>query len=541
MNRTSLPQSTDVAILGGGLAGLTLALQLRDRMPEVQITVLERLELPVPEAAHKVGESTVEIGAHYFAEVIGLRDHLENDQLRKYGLRFFFDAGDCDDLAEATELGASHLLTVPSYQVDRGILENHLADRARDAGVMLVDGARVTNVEFSGDGRPHQVAFRRSEGEFSLASHWVVDAMSRGSVIKRRKGLADANGHGCSAVWFRIDDRIDLARWSADPVWQERCSQLPRWLSTNHLMGPGYWVWLIPLSSGSTSVGVVFDNALHDFDQLKHWQGCLDWLARHQPRCRQAVDECNGKLLDFRYLRNFSHGCRQVYSGERWALTGEAGVFLDPFYSPGSDFIAISNTLVADLIQRERAGENITRRARLYERNYFSFYQSSLALYRDQYPLFGHARAMSCKTVWDYAYYWSVLAFLFFAGRITDIEFIARHGTMLDGLRRLNDEMQRLFRSWAEHDPGERGGGLFVNQSRIDVLVRLNRQLTELEAATDLDDRLIANGRMLEELAGALRGLAPAEIAGVVSRHREPADPDALLAGLPPEMRTATA
>ncbi len=32
-----------------------------------------------------------------------------------------------------------------------------------------------------------------------------------------------------------------------------------RWLSTNHLCGPGYWVWLIPLASGSHSVGIVAD------------------------------------------------------------------------------------------------------------------------------------------------------------------------------------------------------------------------------------------------------------------------------------------
>jgi hypothetical protein len=32
----------------------------------------------VPEAAHKVGESSVEIGADYFSQVLGLKQHLES-------------------------------------------------------------------------------------------------------------------------------------------------------------------------------------------------------------------------------------------------------------------------------------------------------------------------------------------------------------------------------------------------------------------------------------------------------------------------------
>ena len=62
----------DVIILGGGLAGLTLALQLHDRLPELDIVVLERATHPLPLAAHKVGESTVDVGAHYFGETLGL-------------------------------------------------------------------------------------------------------------------------------------------------------------------------------------------------------------------------------------------------------------------------------------------------------------------------------------------------------------------------------------------------------------------------------------------------------------------------------------
>ena len=90
MDEVSPATDVDVLILGGGLAGLTLALQLRRQQPSLSVTVVERRSHPVREAAHKVGESTVEIGAHYFAEVLGLREHLESAQIRKYGLRYFF-------------------------------------------------------------------------------------------------------------------------------------------------------------------------------------------------------------------------------------------------------------------------------------------------------------------------------------------------------------------------------------------------------------------------------------------------------------------
>lgn len=45
--------------------------------------------------------------------------------------------------------------------------------------------------------------------------------------------------------------------------------------------------------------------------------------------------------------------------------TGEAGAFLDPFYSPGSDFISLNNTWVSDLIKRDFEGEDIRMPAML--------------------------------------------------------------------------------------------------------------------------------------------------------------------------------
>lgn len=97
--------TTDVVILGGGLAGLTLAVQLKNARPETDVVILDKRQGLAPEAAFKVGESTVPAGAHYFAQTVGMKEHLEKFHLKKNGLRFFQPAGGNHDLTRRIELG----------------------------------------------------------------------------------------------------------------------------------------------------------------------------------------------------------------------------------------------------------------------------------------------------------------------------------------------------------------------------------------------------------------------------------------------------
>jgi flavin-dependent dehydrogenase len=466
-----------VVVLGGGLAGLTLSIQLKRQFPSLDILVLERRRHPVPEAAHKVGESSVEIGAHYFDTVLGLKEHLTQQQLKKFGFRFFFSEGRTD-LDGVTELGASRFLPTPSYQLDRGIFENFLGEHARSLGVAFVDGAVVRSFELAAEGATHQVRYECAGQTQQVASRWLIDAAGRAGLIKRKLGLAQDNAHDANAVWFRIGTKIDIDEWSTNRDWLQRCDPPLRWLSTNHLCGAGYWAWLIPLASGSHSVGIVCDAATHPLDTMNTFEKALAWFHEFQPRLAQDIETKKHLLQDFCFLRNFSYGCKQVFSGDRWALTGEAGVFLDPFYSPGSDFIAISNTYIADLIARDLQGERIGGRAHVYQQLYFSFYESTLSLYTNQYGIFGDPETMPVKVIWDYTYYWGILCQLFFQQRLTDLNAIGRLSSELNHSKALNYAMQDFMREWSKVS-AKRNAPVLLDQAALPWFHELNRGLRD--------------------------------------------------------------
>lgn len=500
----------DVVIMGGGLAGLTLALQLKKRFADIDVLVLERRTHPVPVAAHKVGESSVEIGAHYFSKVLGLTEHLADKQLRKFGFRFFFSEGR-RDIDQVTELGASRFLSVPSYQIDRGIFENFLGQEAQRCGVKFIDNAIVRQIELDDAQGEHRVVCEHSGAQHTLSARWVVDACGRAGLLKRKLGLAQSNAHEAHAVWFRIKDRIAIDEWSDNLAWRERCEPQARWLSTNHLVGAGYWVWLIPLASGSHSVGIVADPRIHPLDTMDSFDKAMTWFQTYQPRLFDELDGKRDLLQDFAFFKRFSYGCKQVFSAQRWALTGEAGLFLDPFYSPGSDFIAIGNTYITELIALDRASKSLKAHAHVYDQLFHSFYDSTLALYTDQYPLFGDPEVLPVKVIWDYAFYWGVLAQFFFHGRLADLGALSQLSEELALCQRLNVEVQHFLRAWSARSR-KRNPAVMLDQAALPWFAELNRSLND-----ELDDKAFRD--CIRASAVRLHALASEMVATACAEH----------------------
>src|SRR5690554_7999307 len=68
--------------------------------------------------------------------------------LKKFGIRMFFGAS-ATDFSHQDELGASQTFGIPTYQIDRGDIENHLAARVEAAGVEIIQTADISGLDIS--------------------------------------------------------------------------------------------------------------------------------------------------------------------------------------------------------------------------------------------------------------------------------------------------------------------------------------------------------------------------------------------------------
>ncbi|MCZ0731586.1 tryptophan 7-halogenase [Mycolicibacterium iranicum] len=492
----------DVTIVGGGTAALTLALEIRTARPATRVQVIEPNTHPIPEVTHTVGESTVEVSAHYLRDRIGLADHLSTAQIRKMGLRMFFSNNGNTDIARRMELGGSSFVPQVTYQIDRGRLENELYERCRAAGIDLICG-RVRSVALGADGSAHTISYQSGDTVIETTTRWVVDASGRNRLLPRQLDLRKSNGHHCNAAWLRVATEIDVNRWSDDAGFHSRLVEGDRAMSTNHLMGEGYWVWLIRLASGATSVGIVADPAFHPFDGFNTLEKAMVWLRQHEPQCADVLEQHRDEIQDFRVMKKYSHGVTKMYDGAaRWCLTGDAGVFLDPLYSSGLDLVAIGNGLITDMIIRGLDGEDVVARSQISDTLFRSLTDMWLAIYQDQYLLMGVPAVMTAKVVWDVAFYWGFIGLLYRNNRFVRIADDPEFVPYLQGLIDLSNRIQRFFREWASVETG------VATAPFVDLYAPLNFMVTLHVAMIDpspaFDEQFDANAALLRQLAGQL-------------------------------------
>ena len=520
-----MKQNYDVIILGGGLAGLTLARQIKQRESGISIAILELRKNDAPVAAHKVGESTVELGTYYIREVLGLKDYMEKNHLHKHGLRFFFPHKNNESIVDRVEYGARKELFVPSHQIDRGVFENDLVKMNLEAGIDVILGARVSEVDLSDEG--HKVTFIKDGETNTLTANWVVDAAGRLNFIKRKEGLLKDTEHNINSVWFRIEGEFDMQEWATDTDWKSQVPEGLRRLGTVHFMGKGYWLWFIPLSSGNTSIGIVADPRFHALEDINTLDKAFEWIKTNEPLAYKKLDRENNKVLDFKKLKNYSYDTQQFYSTDKWGLVGEAGAFLDPFYSPGTDFISMSNTWVSDLIIRDFNKEDIYTRTIVYNSVHAQLFKNWVPIYQNKYELYGNAQVMGVKITWDFGVYWGIPCLLVTNKGFTNMKVLKNIFTSKDSFGerfgKLNKQVQDFYLEWGELEDLKYSNA-YLDPMEVSFIKELQ---IGLEVIHDTEELLVAqlekNLSILEKIAAELFRTVSARLKGTPGNM--PVDP----------------
>ena len=513
-----MQENYDVVILGGGLAGLTLSLQLKNAKPDISILMLERRESEATTAAHKVGESTVELGTHYLREVLDLKGYLEAHELPKHGLRFFFPSKTKEDIASRVELGPRLRLPVPSHQLDRGTLENHLLTLSREKGNEVLLGAKVSNVDIDATGK-HEVSYIKDGEEKKVSCRWIADASGRASILKRKLQFQKPMEHHSNAVWWRLKGVIDIDTWTDNSKWQSYLEPGLRYLSTVHFMDTGYWLWVIPLGSKNTSIGIVADPAVHPFETFNTYEKAVEWMKINEPlpyKMLEPLGQGDG-LLDFKILKHYAHHTERIYSTDRWGVTGESGAFLDPLYSPGTDFIAMNNSWLSDLILRDLAGEDIEGRVNIYEQSHLALVESWIPVYQNKYLLMGNTQIMVIKIFWDWATYWAVPAHLFANKAFTNLRILkdlfAKQNSLGRKFGQLNKIMQDLFLEWLPFE-NRIFSNRYIDPFDLAYLRQFQEEIEVQREPAAIMEQIAKNMNILEQIAVAIFRLVSAEVNG---------------------------
>jgi hypothetical protein len=188
------------------------------------------------------------------------------------------------------------------------------------------------------------------------------------------------------------------------PAWANAARTGRAW-ATNHLMGLGWWCWIIPLKGGDTSVGLVYDTRLFTPPAGANIGERLRAHFQTHPVGREILGDAQPLEGDQRAYANLPYSCDRI-AGDGWMLVGDAAGFLDPLYSPGLDFCAFTAHAAHSLIARALDGAEVQDEiASVNDRFTFCYRSWFDAIYRDKYYYMGDAELMAAAFLLDIASY----------------------------------------------------------------------------------------------------------------------------------------
>lgn len=330
----ALPESVDLAVIGGGPSGSTMAMLVA--RAGYRVLVLEKDRHP----RFHIGESLLPHNMPIFRR-LGLLDRVKALGVAKPGVDFT----PASEPELVSEIRFSQALEVPAdcdqaCQVLRSDFDALLFAAAGEAGAMLAAGCRVRSVEFDAADTA-LLELDRADGSHSLRARFVVDASGRDCFLGRRFDLQARNRqHGTAALYAHFSDvprRPGDAAGNISIYWFDQG-----------------WIWMIPLPDGVMSVGAVCNPAYlrgrgRDVTRFFHAT-----LARNPFAARRMAD---ARLVSpVTATGNYAY-CNRRLDGPRWLMIGDAGLFIDPVFSSGVYFGMHGAEVGARVVLAELAGD----------------------------------------------------------------------------------------------------------------------------------------------------------------------------------------
>jgi hypothetical protein len=94
-------------------------------------------------------------------------------------------------------------------------------------------------------------------------------------------------------------------------------------------------------------------------------------------------------------------------AGDGFALVGDAAGFIDPFYSPGIDWLSFTVSATVDLIAAQQRGEMMAQPIERHNRDFAnSYYRWFKAIYLDKYHYMGEFDLMRLAFLLDLGLYY---------------------------------------------------------------------------------------------------------------------------------------
>jgi len=315
------PEACDVAVIGGGPAGSTVAALLARRGHRV--IALEKARHP----RFHIGESLLPMNLPVF-ERLGVLDKVRALGVFKAGADFEADnPRGYNTFAFARAIGKS---PPHAYQVWRQDFDRMLYQHARECGADAREGHEVTAVLQQGP-RATRLEVRTDDGRsYCLQARYLVDASGRDAFLAAKRKLRRKNRQHQSAAIF------GHFRGAASRLGEDAGN------ISIYRFDHG-WMWMIPLPDGVMSVGAVCRP-----EYLKQRKGrtveyLLDTLKQSAGLWRRM--ERAELIGEVRVTGNYSYDSTSM-GGPGWVLVGDAFAFLDPVFSSGV-YLAMSGAETA--------------------------------------------------------------------------------------------------------------------------------------------------------------------------------------------------